>query len=103
MSARQQWRYKTRSDYTAARFLGMYKPRVWRPTSVEAARQYREVVLSKVGRLVPKWTQDIHNEVVAEWGDASPRRTWRALKELVKQGVIRRTEDGYLLATVRKE
>lgn len=106
MGARQQWRYKTRSDYTAARLLGMYKSKPHSKMvalALESARHYREVVLSKVGRLVPRWTKEIHALAVAEWGDASERRTWNALKRLVRDGAVRRTEDGYLLVTARKE
>ena len=57
---------------------------------------FRELVLSKIGRLTPKWTSTIHQEVEEEWGTADRRRIDRVIAELVAQGLIERTPDGYL-------
>jgi hypothetical protein len=101
---RQDWKWRNRSSYTAARFLSMYKPPPRNSViadAMENARHYREVVLSKIGRLCPKKTTDIHVDVTDDWGEAHVRRTFSALRRLVEEGLIKRTADGYLLTRVR--
>lgn len=100
------------SGESAARFRESYAARMerrrngrpWRPpgrTSDEETVAFRDLVLSKIGRLTPKRFTRIHADVIDDWGDACPKRTWRALKWLVDNGRIARGDEGYLLSRRR--
>lgn len=57
-----------------------------------------DAVLSKIGRLTYRTTGEIYGLVVDDIGTVSERSVHRALKKLLADGQIVRTEDGYLLA-----
>lgn len=61
--------------------------------------EFRQVVLSKIGRLTPRWTAELTSMVSDEWDRSKvyKRRVQRALAWLRVNNRIRRTEDGYLL------
>lgn len=61
--------------------------------------EFRQVVISKIGRLTPRWTAEILSLVSEDWdrGSVTRRRVERALRWLRLNNRIRRTEDGYLL------
>ena len=65
---------------------------------VDEKLAFREMVLSKIGRLTPRHVAEIVSAAENDWGQVNPRRVDRALSDLVKAGTIERTPDGYLLA-----
>lgn len=69
--------------------------------STEASRALRAMVLSKVGRLTPRWSGEIHELVESDWGTVTQRSIQRVLATLLKAGEIRTTPDGYLLVRAR--
>lgn len=104
----------TTASQTAALFRAAYDARQvrrragrpWRPPqtpTAEALAAFRGLVLSKVGRLAPRWTTAIRRDVEAEWGTVDRRRVDRALAWLVTVGAVRRTPDGYLLGKSSQE
>lgn len=99
------------STDSASRFNSTYAPRraaertLRSPLMMAAAEQaehFREVVLSKISRLTPKMPKQIASDVEDEWGgEVQVRRVFSALSRLLKEGKIKRTPDGYLLARCR--
>lgn len=94
-------RLRLRSSDTAARFLATYRPSYNEPVevAVSSAKAFREVVLSHVRRLTPRFTGDIHMAVIDDWGETCRRRVERALRRLVADGLVVRGPNGrgYLL------
>jgi hypothetical protein len=97
----------TTAAEAAARFQTAYAARQarrragrpWQPPQTPTAEglvAFREIVLSKVGRLTPRWRTTIHQAVEAEWGVVDRRRVDRAIAWLIALGAVRRTLDGYL-------
>jgi hypothetical protein len=73
--------------------------RPWQPPqtpTAEGLAAFRELVLSKIGRLTPRWTSALHQAVEAEWGSVDRRRIDRAIAWLVSLGAVHRTSDGYV-------
>lgn len=60
--------------------------------------EFRQVVLSKIGRLQPRWTAEIWTLVRDDLGDVCKRRVQRALRWLRLNNRVQRTADGYLLS-----
>jgi hypothetical protein len=104
-------RFSTSTE-TGANFRAAYEDRMRRRDegrpwqnkrgSEEESKYFRELVLSKVGRLTPRWQKQLQEEVEAEWGPVCWRRLQRAVKWLVDHGEIVRTPDGYLLVWKRR-
>lgn len=92
-------RLRMSSSDTASRFLATYRegPR----HTAEVARSFREVVMSKIGRLVPRTATQIMQDVDSEWGCTNIRRIYNALSRLIKDGKVRRLSEGYVLRKVR--
>ena len=95
VTARQAWRYLSRSDASAARFLSTYR-RPPRTRVCTGPALYQEILLSKIGEFHAKAAGEIHRDVVDDWGRSSIRRTFRALRALVDGGLIVRRDDGYV-------
>lgn len=96
------------SAETAAAFRELYERRraqggdiVNRGHRAALAADFRALVLTKVGRLVPKLTHVIHRDVEDEWGEVCMDRVRRALRRMLADGEVVRTADGYLLAPRR--
>lgn len=85
-------------NYTALRVLT--QPRIAfvkrKLSKQEAARLIRTDVLDCVGRLTPKWSKQIHAELVLDWGDVHLQTVLRAVRILIAAGQVRVTKDGYL-------
>lgn len=96
------------SEETAAAFREMYERRQAMGDEIEnrahkaaLAADFRSIVLSKIGRLVPKLTHVIHRDVEDEWGQVNIDRVRRALRRLRNDGEIVSGPEGHLLASRR--
>ena len=86
-------------------FRASYERRAGRPPMRREAKlpqEFRALVLSKIGRLMPKQTAQIVADVRDDWGREMRRRVERTLRALLKDCEVRRTDDGWLLVAKRR-
>ncbi|HEU4727654.1 MAG TPA: hypothetical protein VFT22_07190 [Kofleriaceae bacterium] len=64
--------------------------------------EFRQCVLSKIGRLTPRWTPEIRQLVSDDWGEVGLRKVQRAVRWLRINQLVRRTDSGYLVASMQR-
>lgn len=86
------------SAETAERFVDRYEARVVAPRGTA----FREVLLSHLGRVTPKWPAQLRAELLHDWGYVGLRHVGRVVAELLEEGLIVRRADGYVMAPARR-
>lgn len=89
------------SAESAARFQKLYTARggqlnAWFSRSAWVAEQFRSIVLDSIGTHVPKTFAEIRAAVTDDYGEVGERRLYRALRKMVANGLIDRTDSGYV-------
>ena len=72
-----------------------------RPPTTPSGDNFREIVMTHIGRLEPRQAMEIHRRVCDDFGEVTDRTIYRALRYLLDTGKIVREPEGYLRARAR--